>query len=124
MKAGQPERQGGEALPPMRSFLDEVSLLGCCSLKDLGPVGWKAIARIVIVVQLLSWVQLFGALMDCSPPGSSVHGILRQEYRSGLPFPSPGEFSNPGIKPESSALAGGFFATEPPGKPKNSHSIH
>ena len=27
--------------------------------------------------------------MDCSPPGSSVHGILRQEYWSGLPFPSP-----------------------------------
>ena len=29
--------------------------------------------------------------MDCSPPGSSVHGFSRQEYRSGLPFPSPGE---------------------------------
>ena len=49
MKAGQPEGQGGEALPPLRSFLDEVSLLGCCSLKDLGPVGWKAIARIVLL---------------------------------------------------------------------------
>ena len=28
--------------------------------------------------------------MDCSPPGSSVHGFSRQEYWSGLPFPSPG----------------------------------
>ena len=27
--------------------------------------------------------------MDCSPPGSSVHGIFRQEHWSGLPFPSP-----------------------------------
>ena len=27
--------------------------------------------------------------MDCSPPGSSVHGIFRQEYWSGVPFPSP-----------------------------------
>ena len=27
--------------------------------------------------------------MDCSPPGSSVHGVFRQEYWSGLPFPSP-----------------------------------
>ena len=36
--------------------------------------------------------------MDCSPPGSSVHGIPEQEYRSGLQFPSPGDLqgSNPG----------------------------
>ena len=34
--------------------------------------------------------------MDCSPPGSSVHGIFRQEYWSGLPFPSPGESSRLG----------------------------
>ena len=44
----------------------------------------------------------------------------RQEYWSGLPFPSPGDLSNPGIKPIapaiSPALAGGFFTTEPPGK--------
>ena len=31
--------------------------------------------------------------MDCSPPGSPVHGFSRQEYWSGLPFPSPGESS-------------------------------
>ena len=41
---------GRRSISPKRSFLDEVSLLGCCSLKDLGPVSWKAIARIVIVV--------------------------------------------------------------------------
>ena len=29
--------------------------------------------------------------MNCSPPGSSVHGFSRQEYWSGLPFPSPGK---------------------------------
>ena len=43
-------------------------------------------------------------------------GFLRQEYWSGLPFPSPGDLPNPGIKPTSPALAGGFFTTEPPGK--------
>ena len=42
----------------------------------------------------------------------------RQEYWSELPFPSPGDIPDPGIKPMSPALAGGFFATEPPGKPK------
>ena len=35
--------------------------------------------------------QRFCHPTDCSPPGSSVHGISRQEYWSGLPFPSPGD---------------------------------
>jgi len=34
-----------------------------------------------------------------------------------LPFPSPGDLPNPGIKPTCPALAGRFFMTEPPGKP-------
>ena len=41
----------------------------------------------------------------------------RQEYWSGLPFPPPGDLPNPGIEPMSPVLAGGFFTTEPPGKP-------
>ena len=40
----------------------------------------------------------------------------RQEYRSGLPFPPPGHLPDPGMKPTSLPLAGGFFTTEPPGK--------
>ena len=50
---------------------------------------------------------------DCSPPGSSVHGIL-QEYWSGLPCPPPGDLPDPGIEPMSlvsPASAGGFFST-------------
>ena len=50
--------------------------------------------------------------MDCSLPGSSVHGIFQQEYWSGLPFPTPGDVTSPGIKPASlvfPALAGRFF---------------
>ena len=39
-------------------------------------------------------------------------GFSRQEYWSGLPFPSPGDFPNPGIKPASPALTGRFF--DPP----------
>ena len=42
--------------------------------------------------------------MDCSPPGSSIHGIFQARVLSGLPFPSPGDLPNPGIKPESPAL--------------------
>ena len=40
----------------------------------------------------------------------------RPECWSGLPFPSPGDLPNPGTEPASSALAGGFFTTEPPVK--------
>ena len=41
----------------------------------------------------------------------------RQEYWSELPFPSPVDLPNPGIKPASPALASRFFTTESPGKP-------
>ena len=54
--------------------------------------------------------------MDTKGPLSI--GLPRQEYWSGLPFPSPGGLPDPGIKPESPALAGGFFTTKPPGKPR------
>ena len=51
----------------------------------------------------------------CQAPPSM--GFSRQEYWSGLPFPSPGDLPDPGIKPMAPALAGRFFNTEPPGKP-------
>ena len=41
--------------------------------------------------------------MDCRPPGSSVHGFSRQEYRSGLPFPPPGNLPDPAIELASPA---------------------
>ena len=40
-----------------------------------------------------------------------------QEHWSGLPFPTPGDLSDPGIEPMSPALAGEFFTTAPPGEP-------
>ena len=46
----------------------------------------------------LRLVPLFGTPKDYSPPGSSVHEISRQEYRSGLPFLCPGNLPDPGIK--------------------------
>ena len=56
--------------------------------------------------------------MGCSLPGSSVHGILQEEYWSGLPFPSPGDLPNSGIEPRSPALQADALTSEPPGKPK------
>ena len=51
----------------------------------------------------------------CQSPLSK--GFPRQEYWSGLPFSSPGHLPDPGIESVSPAFAGGFFATEPQGKP-------
>ena len=57
--------------------------------------------------------------MDCSLPCSSVHGILQARYWSGLPFPSPGDLPDPGIKPGSPALEADALTSEPPGKHKD-----
>ena len=56
-------------------------------------------------------------LMDCSPPGSSVHGILQARILDWLTFPPPGDLPNPGIEHVCPPLAGRFFTTESPGKP-------
>ena len=53
--------------------------------------------------------------MDCSLPDAFVHGIIRQESWSGLPFPPLGDLKP--VSPGSPALAGGFFTTETPGRP-------
>ena len=45
-------------------------------------------------------------------------GFPQQEYWDGLTFPPPGNLPNPGIEPQSPALAGGFFTTKPLGNPK------
>ena len=55
--------------------------------------------------------------MACSPPGSSVHGIFQARILELLAFPTPGDLPVPGIESVSPTLAGGFFTTQPPGKP-------
>ena len=60
--------------------------------------------------------------MYCSLPGSSVHGIIRQEYWSGLPFPSPGDLPDPGIEPGSPTLQVDSLPNELPGKPQEMES--
>ena len=55
-------------------------------------------------------------LMDCLQAPLSM-GFPRKEYWSGLPISSPGDPTDPGIKPVFPALAGEFFTTEPPRKP-------
>ena len=67
--------------------------------------------------QSLSGVQLFSMLWTVALQAPLSMGFPRHEYWSGFPFPSLEDLPDPGIKPVSSALAGGFFTTELPGKP-------
>ena len=69
--------------------------------------------------QLIQSCPTLSDPMDCSPPGSCVHGISQKEYQNLLPFPYQGDLPHPGIKPMSPvspALVGRFFTTEPLGK--------
>ena len=60
--------------------------------------------------------------MDWNPPAPLSMGFPRQEYWSGLPFPSPGDLPDPGIEPASPALAGRLFTSESPGR-SNGYNI-
>ena len=62
-------------------------------------------------VQLLAipWTGVYQASLSV--------GFSRQEYWSGLPFPSPGDLPDPGIEPRSPALQADTLPSEPPGKP-------
>ena len=77
--------------------------------------------------QLLSCVRLLATLWAVVHEAPLSMGFPRQEYWSGLPFLTPGDLLDPGIKPASlvfPALVGGFFTTEPPGKPSEIYNIY
>ena len=65
--------------------------------------------------EVLSRVRLLATPWTAGHQAPPSMGLSRQEYWSGLP--SPGGLPDPGIEPTAPALAGGFFTTEPPGKP-------
>ena len=68
-----------------------------------------------VKVKSLSRVRLCDPV-DCNLLGFSVMGFSRQEYCSGLPFPSPGDLPDPGIEPGSPALEADALTSEPSGK--------
>ena len=92
----------------------------------------EILTNILMTKQLETVNQIYSCLVPklCLTPFDSIDSVCqaplsmefsRQEYWRGLPFPSPGDIPNPGIEPdspESLALAGRLFPTEPPGKPR------
>ena len=67
-------------------------------------------------VKSLSRVRLFATPWTVAHQASRSMGFSRQEYWSGVPFPSPGDFPDPGIESGSPALQADTLPSEPPGK--------
>ena len=81
-----------------------------CEIKSLAP--WKkrkGKGKFTHQLFVIPWI------VACPAPLSME--ISRQEYRSGLPFPSPGNLPDPGIKPRSPSLQADSSPSEPPEKP-------
>ena len=55
--------------------------------------------------------------MDCSWPGSPVHGVLQARMLEWVAIPFSGDLPNPGVEPRSPALQADSLPSEPPGKP-------
>ena len=72
--------------------------------------------KVKMKVKLLSRVRLCDpwTVARQAPPSM---GFSRQEYWSGLPFPSPGDLPDPGIEPRSPTLQADALTSAPPGKP-------
>ena len=92
------------------------------------PLPFVQLPNSVLHTQTLEWwwwfclslvFNSFATLWTVACQVRLFMGFSRQEYLSGLPLPSPGDRPNPGIELGSPALAGGFFTTEPSGKPRS-----
>ena len=73
--------------------------------------------RTMVKVKSLSCVQLFGTPWTVAYQAPPSMGFSRQEYWSGLLFPSPEDLPDPGIEPRSPTLEVDALTSEPPGKP-------
>ena len=78
--------------------------------KEIQPVNSKGSES---EVKSLSRVRLFVTLWTEALQAPPSMGFSRQEYWSGLPFPSPGDLPDPGIEPRSPALQADTFTSEP-----------
>ena len=71
----------------------------------------------LLLLSRFSRVQLFATLWTVAYQAPLFTGFSRQEYWSGLPFPSPRDIPDPGIELGSPALEADALTSEPPGKP-------
>ena len=73
-------------------------------------------SNLAVKVKSLSRVRLFATPWPSAHQAPSSMGFSRQEYQTGLPFPSPGDLPDPGIELRSPTLQADAFPSGPPGK--------
>ena len=93
---------------------DLVTCTWCCEFTGL-PLSSFTSEWVSEWVKPLSRVRLFATPWTIAYQGPSSTGFSRQEYWSGLPFPSPGDLPNPGIKPRCPTFQADALTSELPG---------
>ena len=78
---------------------------------------------VIIHLLLLSCVQLFVTTWTVACQAPLFMGLPRQEYWSGVPFPSLGDLPDPGIEPMSPELEADSLPSQPPGKPVTNEEL-
>ena len=104
----RPHRQQPTRLPRPWDFPGKNPGVGCHILLQCMKVKVKSLSPVQLLAT--SWTEAHQA-----PPSM---GFSRQEYWSGVPFPSPGDLPDPGIEPRSPAFQADALTSEPPGKPQ------
>ena len=97
----------------MEIFYSFFFLVACDHCRSSNSTAVKVYLK--VKVKSLSPVGVFATPWTVAYQVSPFMGFSRQEYWSGVPFPSPGDLPNPGIKPESPALQADALPSEPPG---------
>ena len=96
----------------------------CSGLNNEPPKILRPCEKVKVKVKLFSRVWLFETPWTIAYQAPPSMGFSRQEYWSGLPFPSPGDLPNPGIEPRSPSLQADSSPAEPPGKQVESKSTY
>ena len=97
-------------------------LFSYCKLRSVSSWCFESCRLICVCAQSLTGVWLFATPWTVAHQAPLSMGFQRQEYRSGLPFLSPGDLLNPGIKPGLLHCRQSLLSSESPGKPIYIHS--
>ena len=98
------------------SSLEKMVMLG--KIEGRRRRGDRAIDGIIDSVDMNEWVKVAQSFPTLTPWTIQSMEFSRSEYWSGWPFPSPGDLSNPGMKPRFPALQVDSLPAEPQGKPQ------
>ena len=126
---GYPTQQQRSLMPQLRpdetvivSHSDQIRSDQSLSRVRLLATPWIAVRHASLSTLSISCVQLLVIPWTIHHQVPMSMEFSRQEYWSGLPFPSPGKLSNPGIKSGSLALQADALPAEPPGKLQRPHA--